>query len=89
MYTITRYFVLPGRYTFGSTLLVKCDGDGHYWFWGKKDKKWVLVTPLFKEHWLDGHLTEVTEEKGKRVMEEGVKGDFKCSGENEVYEVKV
>jgi hypothetical protein len=73
METTTRYCVLPGHYAFGSTLLVKFHADGHYWYWGRKEKSWILGTPLFREHWLDGHLIAVTEEKGKRIIEEEVK----------------
>jgi hypothetical protein len=73
METITRYFVLPRGYTYGSILLVKCNADGHYWYWGKKEKRWILGTPFFRKHWLDGHLTAVTEEKGKRIIEEEAK----------------
>ena len=51
-------------------MLVKSDADGHYWYWGRHEKRWILGTPLFREHWLDGHLIVVTEEKGKRIIEE-------------------
>jgi hypothetical protein len=73
MDTTTRYFVLPGQYASGSTLLVKFDADGHYWYLGRKEKRWILGTPLFREHWLDGHLIAVTEEKGKRIIEKEAK----------------
>ncbi len=69
MDTTTRYFVLPGTYASGNTLLVKYDADGNYWYWGKNEKRWMLGTPLFREHWLDGHLIAVTEENGKRMIE--------------------
>jgi hypothetical protein len=75
MDTTTCYFVLPGQYTYGNTLLVKFDDKGEYWYWGRKDKRWVLGTPLFKEHWLDGHLIAITEEKGKRIIEEEAKNN--------------
>ena len=51
-------------------MLVKSDADGHYWYWGRHEKRWILGTPLFREHWLDGHLIVVTEEKGKRIIKE-------------------
>jgi hypothetical protein len=77
METATRYFVLPGRYATVSPLLVKFDSDEQYWYWQKKDKSWILVTTLFKKHWLDGHLTEVTEEKRKRIIEDEAPNVFK------------
>ena len=65
-----RYFVLPSRYTSGRTLLVKFDGEGQYWYWGRKNKKWILGTALIREHWLDGHLTAVTEEEMEKLKDE-------------------
>jgi len=73
MDTTTRYFVLPGHYASGISMLVKSDADGHYWYWGIHEKQWILGTPLFREHWLDGHLIDVTEENGKRIIEEEAK----------------
>jgi hypothetical protein len=69
MDTIPRYFVLPGQYTSGNSLLIKYDGEEHYWYWGRKDKQWILGTPLIRVHWLDGHLIAVTEEEKKRMIE--------------------
>lgn len=69
MDTTIRYCVLPGHYAFGSTLLIKFHADENYWYWGRKEKSWILGTPLFREHWLDGHLIAVTEEEAKNFME--------------------
>jgi hypothetical protein len=38
MDTTTRYFVFPGQYASGSTLLVKCEADLHYWYWGRREE---------------------------------------------------
>jgi hypothetical protein len=65
-----RYFVLPGRYISGNSLLIKCDSENNYWYWGRKDKRWILGTPLIRFHWLDGHLAAITDEEGKRFMED-------------------
>ena len=65
-----RYFVLPGHYASGRTLLVKYADNGNYWYWGRLEKRWILGTPLFREHWLDGHLIAVTVEQGKAILEE-------------------
>jgi len=75
METATRYFVLPDRYATVSTLLVKIDSDEQYWYWQRKDKIWILVTTLFKKHWLDSHLIAIPEEKGKRIIEEEAKNN--------------
>ena len=69
METAPRYFVLPSQFTYGSTLLVKCTGDEHYWYWQREEKSWILGTPLFREHWLEGHLIAIPEEKGIKIIE--------------------
>ena len=60
-----RFFVVPGRDTSGSTLMVKF--DGHYWYQGKNDTPWNHGTTLFEEHWLDGHFIAVSEEDAKKI----------------------
>ncbi len=69
----TRYFVLPGRYNSGDLMLIKFDSDSHYCYWDRKDQDWISGTTVFEDHWLNGHLTCVVEEKGKRMIEEEAK----------------
>lgn len=71
-----RYFVLPGRYNSGYLVLIKFDSDRNYWYWDRNDQTWIPGTTIFEDHWLDGHLTRIVEEEGKRMIEEEAKNRF-------------
>jgi hypothetical protein len=62
--------MLLGRYNSGIPLLIKFDDNKQYWYWDRNNQNWILGTTLFEEYWLNGHLTPVVEEAGKRMVEE-------------------
>lgn len=68
-----QYFVLPGRCNSGNLLLIKFEGNRQYFIWDRNNKDWIPGTPVFEEHWLNGHLKPVTEKEGKNIVEKEVK----------------
>jgi hypothetical protein len=70
METKTQYFILPGRYTLGSSFLIKFDGQ--YSYWGSESNKWIYDPTLLKPHWVDDNCIPITEMEAKKIIKGGV-----------------
>jgi hypothetical protein len=69
MKTTLQYFILPGRYTLGSSFLIK--SDGQYSYWGSESKKWICDPTFLKQDWVDDNCIPITEMEAHKIIKGG------------------
>jgi hypothetical protein len=64
-----QYFIKPGRFTLGSSFLIKFDGQ--YSYWGSESHRWICDSTLFKQQWVDDNCISITEMEANKIIRGG------------------